>query len=576
MIGSFSQVWLVDFEFRAEPGERPDPVCLVALELGSGAGFRLWRDELVSLESPPYPVGPDSLFVAYYASAELGCHLALGWPIPQRILDLYTEFRCETNGRMVPCGSGLIGALAYHGIPSIAAVEKEAQRNLVLRGGPWSASERNAILDYCASDVDALRRLLPMCLPKINLPRALLRGRYMAAAASMEHTGVPIDVGTLQSLREHWDYIKAAIVSDVDSAYGVYDKLSFREARFLDYLAKHGIPWPRLASGRVALDDETFKEMARTYPLLAPLRQLRVSLSQLRLNDLAVGADGRNRVLLSAFRTKSGRNAPSNSRFIFGTAAWVRSLIQPPPGRALAYVDWSQQEFGIAAALSGDGNMVAAYESGDPYMAFAIQAGAAPRGSTRTTHPQVREQYKACALGVQYGIGESALARQLGQQIAFARQTLEDHHRTYRRFWAWSDAAAAFFDINGFLWSVYGWMLFRGPSQTERTARNFPMQANGAEMLRLAACLMTERGIHVCAPVHDAFLVEGDTSEINDVVQAARGAMANASESVLSGFRLRTDVVIIDHPERYRDARGDKMWGTVVRRLKDAQTRSRG
>ena len=52
------------------------------------------------------------------------------------------------------------------------------------------------ILDYCESDVDALARLLPAMLPRIDLPRALLRGRYMAAAAAMEYAGMPIDVPT--------------------------------------------------------------------------------------------------------------------------------------------------------------------------------------------------------------------------------------------------------------------------------------------------------------------------------------------------------------------------------------------
>ena len=55
------------------------------------------------------------MFVAYYASAELGCHLALGWPMPARILDLYAEFRCRTSGVATPCGSGLLGALAFFG-----------------------------------------------------------------------------------------------------------------------------------------------------------------------------------------------------------------------------------------------------------------------------------------------------------------------------------------------------------------------------------------------------------------------------------------------------------------------------
>ena len=77
----FTEIWAVDFEFGAKAGENPEPVCLVAWELRSGRKLRLWRDEFGS--APPYPTGPDVLFVAYYASAEIGCHLALGWPVPR-------------------------------------------------------------------------------------------------------------------------------------------------------------------------------------------------------------------------------------------------------------------------------------------------------------------------------------------------------------------------------------------------------------------------------------------------------------------------------------------------------------
>ena len=51
-------------------------------------------------------------------SAELGAFLALGWPLPEAVLDLYVEFRAETNGLPTPSGSGLLGALAYHGLDS--------------------------------------------------------------------------------------------------------------------------------------------------------------------------------------------------------------------------------------------------------------------------------------------------------------------------------------------------------------------------------------------------------------------------------------------------------------------------
>src|SRR5262245_5914407 len=92
----FRQIWLVDFEFGALPGERPEPRCLCALELKSRRKLRLWCDEFGS--TPPYSTDDDALFVAFYAPAEIGCHLALGWPKPARILDLYVEFRNKTNG----------------------------------------------------------------------------------------------------------------------------------------------------------------------------------------------------------------------------------------------------------------------------------------------------------------------------------------------------------------------------------------------------------------------------------------------------------------------------------------------
>ena len=83
------------------------------------------------------------------------------------------------------------------------------------------------------------------------------------------------------------------------------------------------------------------------------------------------------------FSSKTGRNQPSNSKFVFGLSAWLRGLIKPSPGYGLAYIDWSQQEFGIAAALSGDHRMQEAYLSGDPYLTFAKQAGAAQADATK-------------------------------------------------------------------------------------------------------------------------------------------------------------------------------------------------
>ncbi len=551
-----------EFEFGGQADNQPRPACMVAKDLRSGQTWRLWRGEFEP--TPPFPIGADAVFVAYYASAELGCFKALDWPMPANVLDLFVEFRNRTNGLPTPAGRGLLGALTYFSLDNIGAMEKDEMRNLVLRGEPWNDDERTAILDYCAGDVAALERLLPTMLPRIDLPRALLRGRYMKAAAIMEWNGTPIDIDTLALLRERWTDIQDQLIADIDSDYGVFDGRSFKAERWERYLITHGIPWPRLESGRLDLSDDAFRQMAKAHPAVSPMRELRSALSELRLNDLAVGQDGRNRTLLSVFRSRTGRNQPSNTKYIFGPSVWLRSLIRPPPGFGVAYIDWSQQEFGIAAALSGDLAMQDAYRSGDPYLAFAKQAGAVPEDATKESHAPTRELFKQCALAVMYGMEAESLAARIGQPPVVARDLLRAHRETYRVFWPWSDAAVDHAMLTSRLHTVFGWCVHVDENPNPRSLRNFPMQANGAEMLRLACCLATERGIEVCAPVHDAVLICAPLERLEEDIARMRAAMAEASCIVLGGFELRTDAMPIRYPDRFQDPRGKAMWDRVI------------
>ena len=573
MLDAFREVVVVDFEFTTTPGERPRPVCLAARELRSGRRFRLWQDQLIGRPTPPYATGPDVLLVAFYASAELGCYRQLGWDMPERVLDLFTEFRDRTNGLPTPAGSGLLGALAYFGLETMGATEKKEMQEAI-GSGIWEGRfEPEAILDYCEADVEALARLLPVMLPRIDLLRSLLRGRYMAAAAAMEHNGTPIDVEMLGRLRQGWTAIQDQLIAAIDADYGVYDGRTFKLDRFERWLAAEGIPWPRLESGQLELSDDIFRQQARAYSRVSPLRELRHYLADLRLNDLAVGSDERNRTLLSAYRSRTGRNQPSNTKFIFGPSVWLRGLIKPPPGHAVVYVDWKQQEFGIAAALSGDAAMQAAYLSGDPYLAFAKQAHAVPADANKATHGPQRELCKQCVLAVQYGMEERSLAARIGQPPIVARDLLRAHRETYRTFWRWSDAAVDTAMLSGSLHTVFGWHVHVGENPNPRSLRNFPMQANGAEMLRLACCLATERGIEVCAPIHDAVLIYASLDRLKTDIAAMRAAMAEASRIVLGGFELGTDVSVTRWPARYMDSRGKTMWARVTELLQRSDLR---
>jgi DNA polymerase-1 len=568
MLGSFSEVWGVDFEFESPNGGTPQPVCMVARELRSRRGIRLFRDDLRSRSTAPYSIGPDSLFVAYYAPAELGCHLALGWPLPVNVLDLYAEFRNLGNGTKPELGFGLLGALHHFGLDPMPAVAKDAMRSLALRGGSWTVDEQEALLGYCQKDADAVVALLNRMGTSIDLPRALLRGRFTKAIARMECLGVPLDGRTLTDLRNNWSGIQDKLVREADNEFGVFEGRHFRQELFRGWLERNRIVWPTFECGSLMLDKGTFKAMAMRYPQVEPLRELRNLLSQLRDLKLEMGTDDRSRTLLSPFASKTGRNQPSTTRFIFGLSQWSRFLIRPRPGYSLAYVDWEQQEFGIAAGLSGDVAMLDAYQSGDPYLTFAKQAGAAPPDATTDSHADVREVYKQCALAVQYCMGAKSFALRIGATEERARGLLDLHRKTFRKFWSWSDSAVQYAFLQGEIHSAFGWRMTVTRDTSERTVRNFPMQANGAEMMRLACCFATERGVRVCCPVHDAFLIEAPSHQIEAAIATTQSAMAEASSLVLNGFILRTESKSFGHAEHFPvKKRSEALWKILMRHL---------
>jgi len=560
-LSAFSHVWLVDFEYRQPDGARPTPLCMVARNWRSGQTIRLWLEPGATT---PVRFGKNDLLVGYYASAEINCFLALSWPMPSHVLDLYVEFRWLTSGREVSAGHGLLGALAHFGHQGVDASEKGAMRALAQQE-THNDRERQSLLDYCESDVLGLEKLLSSMEGLLDLPRALLRGRYMAAAAKIEATGIPLDITRLNVIRDHWQDIAGTLIRAVDEDYHVYENGSFKAARFAAWCVGKGIEWPALPNGGLKLDADTFSEMAQMHPAVRSLGELRVTLGQLRLRDLPVGPDGRNRCLLSAFGSITGRNQPSTSKSIFGPAKWVRSLIQPGPGHALAYIDYEQQEFGIAAALSGDSAMCEAYLSGDPYLAFAKQAGAVPADATKETHPQERERFKECALAIQYGMGHDALGRKLGLSGAHGRELIDHHRKLYHQYWAWSDRIEARGMLGAPLRAAFGWQTVAGHTPNPRSLRNFALQANGAEMLRLVCIALTEAGIRICVPVHDAVLIKDSEDRIEETVRRGRDIMRKASEVVLNGFETRTEAKIVRYPDRYSDLRSASMWGLICR-----------
>ena len=169
-------------------------------------------------------------------------------------------------------------------------------------------------------------------------------------------------------------------------------------------------------------------------------------------------------------------------------------------------------------------------------------------------------------------MGAESLSLRINQPVMRARELLRLHRDTYRVFWRWSEDGLNYAMLYNKLWTVFGWTLQLNANPNPRSLSNFPMQANGAEMLRLACCLVTEAGITVCAPVHDALLIEAPLDQLDAHIQKTQALMAEASSIVLDGFALRSDVDIVRYPERYISDKGAQMWETVSEILDDLET----
>jgi hypothetical protein len=338
----------------------------------------------------------------------------------------------------------------------------------------------------------------------------------------MEHRGVQIDMEIFPRLanKKTWSALRDAMVPVIDAAYGVYVKdkngeWSFSKKLFAAYLQSRGIAWPRLESGELNLRRKTFEAMAKASPEFEPLRQLHYARAKMRRIKLSIGADGRNRTVLWPFASKTSRTQPKASEWIFSPAVWLRSLIKPGSGMAVAYIDYSSMEFLGGAALSGDPLMLQFYESDDPYLTFARRVGQAPQSATKSTHGPLRDRYKTGLPAIQYGAKAGTLATRLGISEFEAHELLAQRRELFRVYWRWSDDWLAQALDTGIMCTVYGWKCRTGETEfNERSIRNWPIQANCAEILRVALIMAHRRGIKLCAPVHDAVLIQAPMTRL--------------------------------------------------------------
>jgi DNA polymerase-1 len=590
-MSNFATIAVCDFEYEVTDGDLPNVLCMVAYVLDENLRhvrtIRMWRGDFDA--TPPFDIGPDALFVAYSAWAEMTCFLTLGWKFPEHIFDQHTAYLAASNVLLPHNPDELRKRLRKRLSDACRAYKIEGWENIDkatiaenIGRGRWLEHGRDQVLEYCEEDVRASTLLLRQQLrgrpglPPADVERVLHWSNYSAkAVARIQARGMPIDVPLWSLVQENKAAVIRYLLQRFDPSYNSDSPIYTLEGewnytRFEQWLANTGVTaWPRLESGRLDIDSDAFRMMYHI-PGIEGLHALRDSLGVIVRARIPIGRDGRNRPSLFPFCTATGRNAHAKS--LFNAHAGMRSFMVFPADTIGVYLDWRTQEIAVAAALSDDAALIDAYRNGDVYYALARICGLTndpDRKHWKDHNPTMRARMKALQLGINYGMGVPSLAKGLDRHPMVASAIIEKHRRAYPRFWQWRADMVQNAMLARRIESVFGWPLHLSTSPNKRTLYNFPMQSNGAEMLRLAAWRLCEAGIVPCMLIHDGVLIEAHNRE---QVAHAIEIMRAAGRDICDGLEVGVDVdQMLEHGKRYQDKRpvAKQMWGTIMAALQE-------
>ena len=622
------EIYTIDAEFR--PAESsgyekyglsasiaPDslePICLSVKRWTTGETFSWWSR---CGEPCPLQVDQTTLYIAFQAPAEWSYFLACGWELPTNIIDLYAEYRLSINGLFEGTGDrvghgehaeadrrtkyGLLSACIRFGLEARAGIEKRSMVKRILLGCPFTDQEREDIMGYNAQDVEDAELLFATMLSRGDISdvgQALMRGDATRGFAVRNLDGLPLDTDMASRLTSHWDSIRSGLARAVE-AKGHYDVFRFdadgtahfdrgRMTALVERLGMQDI-WPRTDSTeRVTYsfadpergndDDKPFKMMAALNPYLEDLRQARRLLEGFKHFELPILADGRCRGKYVPWVQVTGRSSPGRGS-IFALPAWTRWLIKPGEGRGIAYIDLKSAEFGIAAALSHDPNMMRDYidmlagRIECVYFELAKRAGQVSVDANVADHKPVRRLWKTACLAMMYGQSPEGLSRSAGIPLSSARIIQRAFKDRYAGYWSWTHREIVHAHCRGEIETVCGWKLNVNVLTKDGTLQNFHPQATCADIMRRAVALMADRGIAICEIVHDAVMIEDSLSTLEATVQSARDCWRQASREVL-GFDLEADAKLCRYPARYADDDGKSMWGTLMGLLAKEENRN--
>ena len=435
-----------------------------------------------------------------------------------------------------------------HGLAAVVERELRLELEKTHQSGDWGGTLTPEMIEYAARDVEVLLPLYEVLMAKIEeadlSDAAEIEHRVLPAVVWMSCAGVPIDA---EGWREH------ARISEEDAAL-LKDELEVLAPEHPD-----GKAWNfgshqqvRKAAKLLGVDlpdtrDETLALYATDNNFIAALRDYRKAAklaSTYGAGWLETGyhEDGRIYASWRQLRAATGRMACDHPNLQnIPRSGLLRSYVRAPEGRIFVVADYSQIELRIAAKISGDTEMLAAYAEGRDLHTLTAQSLIGREEISKDD----RKLAKAVNFGLLYGMGTKGLqfyalrsygvAMSLEEAALYCRRFFETYlglkrwHEHERRVWQRGETETR---------TLTGRRRMDVEKLTDRL--NAPVQGTGADGLKLALALLWERmsespGTTPVLVCHDEVVVECDAEQVGEAKAWLEKAMIEGMDTVLNG-----------------------------------------
>ena len=225
----------------------------------------------------------------------------------------------------------------------------------------------------------------------------------------------------------------------------------------------------------------------------------------------------------------------------------IRRVFVPKEGCVFVDADYSQIELRILAHMSGDENLINAYnQAQDIHRITASQVFGVP---LEEVTPTLRSNAKAVNFGIVYGISAFALSEDLSISRKEALEYINHYFETYPQVKAFLDKQVSDAKEKGYVVTEFGRKRpvpeisssnFMQRSFGERIAMNSPIQGTAADIMKIAM-IRVDRALRneglkarIILQVHDELLVETPQNEVDRVKEILEEQMKGAADMRVS------------------------------------------